>query len=117
MTEEVVIQKRRRGNMFTGFLIGGLIGATVALLTAPQPGEQTRRALRQRTNELKDQAMETVEQKRQQAEQAISTARQRVTEASRSARLRAADMMHTGAKNLEETVQERPENPDTIENI
>ncbi len=44
--DEVVVSNRRRGGMFTGFLIGGLIGATVALLTAPQPGEQTRRELR-----------------------------------------------------------------------
>jgi gas vesicle protein len=98
-------------------LIGGLIGATVALLTAPQAGELTRREISHRTNELKDQAMETVEQKRQQAEQALSTAKMKVTEASRSARLRAADMMHTGAKNLEETVQEPTMHTDTIENI
>jgi len=117
MTEEYVERKTRKGSIIPGFLIGGLIGATVALLTAPQSGDKTRAELRQRTTELRSQAMDTVNLKRMQAEEAISSARQKVTEASRSARLRAADIMHTGAKNLEETVVDEPKDMGTIENM
>ena len=30
------------GAFLTGFIIGGLVGAAVALITAPQSGEETR---------------------------------------------------------------------------
>ena len=34
------------GAFFSGFLIGGLVGAAVALLMAPQSGEETRTLIR-----------------------------------------------------------------------
>jgi gas vesicle protein len=44
------------GAFFSGFLIGGLVGAAVALLLAPQSGEETREIIRDRSIELRDQA-------------------------------------------------------------
>ncbi|MBC7241472.1 MAG: YtxH domain-containing protein [Anaerolineae bacterium] len=41
------------GEFLTGFLIGGLIGAGLALLFAPQPGKETISQLRQKGEELK----------------------------------------------------------------
>ena len=46
------------GSFIAGFLIGGLVGAGVALLLAPQSGEETREMLRERGIELKNRAEE-----------------------------------------------------------
>jgi len=47
------------GSFLAGFVIGGLIGAAVALLTAPQSGEQTRQLIADKSIELRDRAAET----------------------------------------------------------
>ena len=36
------------GAFFTGLVVGGLVGAAVALMLAPQSGEETRAQIRQR---------------------------------------------------------------------
>jgi len=48
-------------NFLTGLLIGGLAGAATMLLFAPQSGKDTRRHIQQKTKELRDQTMSTVE--------------------------------------------------------
>lgn len=42
------------GSFFAGFLLGGLIGAGLALLFAPQPGQETVTQLKQKTEQLKE---------------------------------------------------------------
>ena len=49
------------GIFLAGFFIGGLIGAAVALLLAPQSGEETRILIRDKSIELKDKASETAD--------------------------------------------------------
>ena len=39
------------GAFFTGLVVGGLVGAAVALMLAPQSGEETRAQIRQRSIE------------------------------------------------------------------
>jgi gas vesicle protein len=46
------------GSFLAGFMIGGLIGAGVALLMAPQSGEETRAYIKDKSIELRDQATE-----------------------------------------------------------
>lgn len=46
------------GSFLAGFMIGGLIGAGVALLMAPQSGEETRAYIKDKSIELRDQAVE-----------------------------------------------------------
>ncbi len=46
------------------FILGGLVGAGVALLMAPQSGMDTRMGLRDKSLELKDRAMSRVEDTR-----------------------------------------------------
>jgi gas vesicle protein len=47
------------GSFLAGFVIGGLIGAGVALLMAPQSGEETRALITDKSIELRDRASET----------------------------------------------------------
>ena len=47
------------GSFLAGFVIGGLIGAGVALLMAPASGEETRAAIADKSIELRDRAYET----------------------------------------------------------
>ena len=45
------------GSFLVGFLVGGLVGAVVALLYAPQSGEETRGVIKDKTIELKDKSV------------------------------------------------------------
>jgi gas vesicle protein len=68
------------GAFLSGFIVGGLIGAAVALLMAPQSGEETRVMIRDRSIELKDKAVEAAEDARMRAEAAAEEARLRADE-------------------------------------
>jgi gas vesicle protein len=65
------------GAFITGFVIGGLVGAAVALLLAPQSGEETRTLIRDKGIELKDQVEQTATETRVKAEQLAQEARER----------------------------------------
>lgn len=55
----------------SAFLLGGLTGAGLTLLMAPQSGEETRELIRDKSLELRDQAVENVEDTRKQAERRV----------------------------------------------
>jgi gas vesicle protein len=46
------------GAFLIGFVVGGLTGAVVALLFAPQSGEETRTIIKEKSIELRDKAAE-----------------------------------------------------------
>lgn len=50
-----------KNGLFTGILIGSLVGAGVALLTAPRSGEETRSLLKDKGGEIKAKAATTLE--------------------------------------------------------
>lgn len=56
------------GAFLVGFLVGALSGAVVALLFAPQSGEETRAMIGERSIELRDRAVESGKQAYAQAE-------------------------------------------------
>lgn len=68
------------GAFLSGFIVGGLVGAAIALLIAPQSGEETRVMIRDRSIELKDKAVEAAEDARIRAEAAAEEARTRADE-------------------------------------
>jgi gas vesicle protein len=68
------------GSFLAGFVIGGLIGAGVALLLAPQSGEETRELIKDKSIELRDRAYETADETRAKAEQLAQQARDRAAE-------------------------------------
>ncbi len=57
---------------FAGLVIGSLVGAALALLMAPQSGEETRAQIRDKSLEFKDRAEEGVLEARQRAEQQLA---------------------------------------------
>lgn len=68
------------GSFLAGFVIGGLIGAGVALLLAPQSGEETRGLIKEKSIELRDRAYDTADEARVKAEQFAQQARDRAAE-------------------------------------
>lgn len=79
------------GAFISGFVIGGLVGAAVSLLLAPQSGEETRTFIRDKSIEIKD-----------QVEQSATEARTRAEKLAEEARTRAEDLQQRGQAVLEE---------------
>ncbi len=50
------------GSLFLSFVLGGLMGAGVALLLAPKSGEETRRRIRELAGDMRDKAEDYVEE-------------------------------------------------------
>ncbi len=68
------------GAFLVGFIVGGLTGAVVALLFAPQSGEETRAVIKERSIELRDKASEEAEAAWKRAEEAAIEARHKADE-------------------------------------
>lgn len=49
------------GSFLVGLVVGGLTGAAAMLLLAPQSGKETRTQIQQKSIELRDQTVKTVE--------------------------------------------------------
>lgn len=69
-------------SFFTGFLIGGLIGAATALLLAPQSGEETRMQIHDKSIELKEKAEATYSDVQKKVEAATADLRAKIEELS-----------------------------------
>jgi gas vesicle protein len=71
MDEEYKEMERRGGSfgsMMKGILVGGLIGAGLALLSAPRSGDETREILRDKSLEIREKAMDKADEARTKAE-------------------------------------------------
>jgi len=53
---------RSTGSIILAFFIGGLVGAGVALLLAPQPGKETRQKIKELADEAKEKAAKYAEE-------------------------------------------------------
>ena len=71
------------GTFAIGMLVGGLTAAVVALLFAPQSGEETRALIKEKSIELRDQAQQTAEEAMARAEAIAADARARADELAR----------------------------------
>lgn len=76
------------GAFLIGFVVGGLTGAVVALLFAPQSGEETRTYIKEKSIELRDKAAEQAEQVAQKAEELAEEAKVRSKETIESVKAR-----------------------------
>lgn len=95
-------EKNDFGAFLVGFLIGGLTGAAVSLLFAPQSGEETRALIRDKAIELRDRAAETVEEARMRAEEAWTEAKKKTDEWSKLAKERTDELLQKGEKAIDE---------------
>ena len=80
------------GAFLVGFVVGGLTGAVVSLLFAPQSGEETRALIKDKSIELRDKAQVTGEEALARAEALAADARQRAEELTKEARARATEL-------------------------
>src|ERR1700690_2338028 len=80
------------GAFLVGFIVGGLTGAVVSLLFAPQSGEETRALIRDKSIEIRDKAADTAEDAFARAEAAAADARVRAEELAKIARIRAEEL-------------------------
>jgi gas vesicle protein len=80
------------GAFLVGFVVGGLTGAVVALLFAPQSGEETRALIKDKSIELRDKAQVSAEEAYHRAEQLASDARIRADQLAKDAKERAAEL-------------------------
>jgi gas vesicle protein len=69
------------GAFLIGFVVGGLTGAVVSLLYAPQSGEETRAVIKEKSIELRDKAAEQAELVASKAEKFAGEAKVRGKEA------------------------------------
>ena len=84
------------GSFLTGFIIGGLVGAAVALIMAPQSGEETRAQIRQRSIEIRDQTATYGEDAQRRAEDAAAAARNRAEKLAAEARAKGEELAERG---------------------
>lgn len=97
-----------------GFVIGGLTGAVVALVMAPQSGEETRAVIKEKAIELKDKAGETMDEAYTRAEAAAAEARMRADDLTKIARERAEELGRKGQVVLEEQKAKITSKVDTV---
>ena len=106
------------GAFLVGFIVGGLTGSVVALMFAPQSGEETRALIKDKSIELRDKAQISAEEAIARAEAAAAEARARADELARQLRDRSkevyADVRDRGQAAIED-VRERGKS--AVENI
>jgi gas vesicle protein len=90
------------GSFLSGFVVGGLVGAAVALLMAPQSGEETRTMIVEKGVELKDKTSASLEEAYAAAEKAAADARAKAEELAKVAQTRAEELRQKSQVILEE---------------
>ena len=73
-----IVIERERGSSVGAFVLGALVGAGLALLFAPQSGEETQEEIRRRARKLKAKAEDKLRAAQEQIEGRIEQARQNV---------------------------------------
>jgi gas vesicle protein len=109
--KEVTMSDRDEfGAFLVGFIVGGLTGAVVALLFAPQSGEETRAMIKDKSIELRDKAQQSAEETLARAEAAAQEARARADELAKQLRERGTEAYTTArerGQSIYEDVRER----------
>lgn len=104
------------GIFLFGFLVGGITGAVVALLYAPQSGDETRAVIKEKAIELADKTGDTLEEAYAQAEQAANDAVAKAQGLIKVAQEKSSDLTQKGQVILEEakakvSKNKKPEEP------
>jgi len=73
-----IVIEREGGGGLGSFILGALVGAGLALLFAPQAGEETQEEIKARARKLRDVAQDRVRDAQQVVENRLSAARENV---------------------------------------
>ena len=92
------------GSFFAGFLAGAVAGAIATVLYAPNSGEETRAALKGKTDDIIGKANLSVDDAYKQAETAAREARDRFEVLASATRQHAEDITRKGQVILEEQI-------------
>jgi len=76
-------------SVFTGMLVGSLVGAGAMLLLAPQPGTKTRAELKDGVSELSHRTAETVNEK-------LTQVKSKANQIKADVQIKAHDLQHQG---------------------
>ena len=95
-------EKNDFGAFLIGFIVGGLTGAAVSLLFAPQSGEETRTFIHEKAIELRDRGSEVYEDVRVKAEDAWKETKQKAGEWSQTAADKTGELLNKGEKAIDE---------------
>jgi gas vesicle protein len=71
----IIVEVDTIGSLFRGLLWGSLIGAAIALLMTPQPGEKNRSLLNEKSSEVKTRVQEIAAEARVRANHVVASAR------------------------------------------
>ncbi|HSL46084.1 MAG TPA: YtxH domain-containing protein [Anaerolineales bacterium] len=82
-------------HVFTGLLIGSVVGAVTMLLFAPRSGEETRAEIRDKAMELRDRTTETVKD-------TVSQAKTKAYELKENVQHKAAEIKQRGKQTAQE---------------
>ena len=73
-----IVVERENGGGLGSFILGALVGAGLALLLAPQSGEETQEEIKTRALKFRDSAKEQVREAQENLEGRLTTAREHV---------------------------------------
>ncbi len=90
------------GAFLAGFILGGLVGAAVAMIMAPSSGTETRKQLVDRGLELRSKTESRLEEARKRAEEMSGDVKTRAEKAAEDARKRAEELQERSRVILEE---------------
>jgi gas vesicle protein len=90
------------GAFLIGFIIGGLTGAAISLLMAPQSGEDTREYLKDQAIVLRDKAQETAQVTAEQVGTRAADVRSKAGDIASKAKTNAEELRQRGQVALEE---------------
>jgi gas vesicle protein len=94
-SEDAVVIERRSGNGIGLFVLGVAVGAGLALLFAPQTGEETRADIRRVARKAKRKARDLGESGKEFAEELVKTGREAVEDLADTGRAAVRDVKRT----------------------
>ena len=99
-----MLLKNNGAAFFAGLVIGGLVGASVALLLVPQPGKETRAQIRNKGFELKDLAVKRFQDAGHRAQEQAAVWQEKGQEALEKSKHSAVEAISHGKDNLMRTI-------------
>jgi gas vesicle protein len=87
---------------FYGFLVGGLVGAAVAMLYSPRRGEETRQILMDESIEIRDQVLKSIQDAQRSAMSTLDEAQAQLVVLNQETKDRLGKLQEIGMTTLEE---------------